>query len=96
MLNSIKAEADYLKTIGNEHRLQIVTILSGGEQNVTAINKEVNISQPAMSQHLSKLKKAGIVSARREQREIFYSLKSVDAVGILMMATSAVKPTKGA
>lgn len=74
-----------LKALGNKHRLAIVQLLITGEKNVSELNLSVKVSQPALSQHLSKLKRAGILSARRNQRQIYYSIKDVRVLRLIGM-----------
>lgn len=66
--------ADLLKVMSNGHRLIILCELNNGERSVTALEEVVGISQSALSQHLAKLREAGVVSTRREAQTIFYSL----------------------
>ncbi|MBX9727258.1 MAG: metalloregulator ArsR/SmtB family transcription factor [Rickettsiales bacterium] len=70
--SQLKQSAYLLKTLGNVHRLQIITHLLDGEKNVTHINAAVHVSQPALSQHLARLRSAGILGSRRDQRQIYY------------------------
>lgn len=79
----IKKSAQALKVLGNPYRLQIVTLLLNGEKNVTELNKSVKVSQPALSQHLSKLRREGILGARRQQREIYYFLNNTQVIRVL-------------
>ncbi|MDX2095641.1 MAG: metalloregulator ArsR/SmtB family transcription factor [Alphaproteobacteria bacterium] len=79
----LKKSAHLLKTLGNPHRLQIILQLLGGEKNVTQINASIAVSQPALSQHLSRLRSAGILGSRREQRQIFYYLNNQHIGGLL-------------
>lgn len=72
-----------LKSLASESRLQIVSLLLAGEQNVSVIHKTVGGSQPSISQHLSKLRRSGVVSARREQRHIYYYLSNAHIVRVL-------------
>lgn len=74
-----------LKALGNKHRLAIVQLLLTGEKNVSEINVTIKVSQPALSQHLSKLKRASILSARRNQRQIYYSIKDVRVLRLIGM-----------
>jgi len=70
-----KRDAQFFKALGNVSRAQIVrTLATEGEKSVNQLNKYVGISQPSLSQHLLKLKNAGIVKARRDSREIYYSI----------------------
>jgi DNA-binding transcriptional ArsR family regulator len=53
-------------------RLHIVWVLAQGECDVTSLAERVGGSLPAVSQHLAKLKLAGLVHARREGRRQVY------------------------
>lgn len=46
-----------------------------GEQTVHALTARAGVSQPAVSKHLSILKRAGLVLDRREGRETHYSAR---------------------
>jgi DNA-binding transcriptional ArsR family regulator len=59
--------------------------LLGGEKNVTHINAAVHVSQPALSQHLARLRSAGILASRRDQRQIYYSIADDKADSILAL-----------
>ncbi|MEU9317309.1 metalloregulator ArsR/SmtB family transcription factor [Streptomyces sp. NPDC048295] len=54
------------------NRLQIMWLLSQGESDVGTIADKVGGTVATVSQHLAKLKKAGMVSARREGRRQVY------------------------
>lgn len=75
-----------LKVLGNAHRLHIVHLLLNGEKGVTEINKSVKVSQPALSQHLAKLRKQGVLIARRDARQIFYKVRDPRAVVVAIKA----------
>jgi DNA-binding transcriptional ArsR family regulator len=66
--------ADLLKAMANSHRLLILCELHRGERTVSALEAVVPLSQSALSQHLAKLREAGVVATRREAQSIFYSL----------------------
>lgn len=74
------------KAIGNQYRFQIVELLLDGEKNVTTLNKSVKVSQPALSQHLSKLRREGLLGHRREQRQIFYYIKNPTIIRLVAIA----------
>lgn len=79
MLNdqvSIKKSSQMLKAMGNVCRMQIIIALLEGEKNVSQLNQHIKVSQPALSQHLSKLRREGILGARREQRQIYYYISN--------------------
>ncbi|PZQ47663.1 MAG: transcriptional regulator [Micavibrio aeruginosavorus] len=64
-----------LKALANEKRLMIVCILCKGEKNVGELEQFVGLSQSALSQHLARLRRDGIVDTRREAQTIYYSIK---------------------
>ncbi|MCK6417957.1 MAG: metalloregulator ArsR/SmtB family transcription factor [Alphaproteobacteria bacterium] len=63
-----------LKALANEKRLMIVCALYDEERCVGDLEKLVGLSQSAMSQHLARLRRDGLVSTRREAQTIYYSL----------------------
>lgn len=72
--NTEKASA-LLKALANEKRLMIVCILCKGEKNVGDLEQFIGLSQSALSQHLARLRRDGIVDTRREAQTIYYSIK---------------------
>lgn len=83
--SQLKKSAYLLKTLGNVHRLQIITHLLAGEKNVTHINAAVDVSQPALSQHLARLRSAGILGSRRDQRQIYYFVVNDHVAALLAL-----------
>jgi len=65
-----------LKALANEKRLMIVCILCKGEKNVGDLEQFIGLSQSALSQHLARLRRDGIVETRREAQTIYYSIKN--------------------
>jgi len=79
----LKKSSQTLKVLGNFYRLHIVALLLDGEKNVSELNQHVKVSQPALSQHLSKLRREGILGARREQRQIYYFIANPQVMRVL-------------
>ena len=73
-VRKIAKSAKILKSLGNSKRLEIVYNLRNGEKRVSELEKFMNISQSALSQHLAILRAAGVVSTRRCAQSIYYSL----------------------
>jgi len=72
-----------LTALANERRLAILCVLAEGERSVGALVQAVGLTQSALSQHLAKLRAAGIVATRRDAQTIYYRLAS-DAAGSIM------------
>jgi len=75
--------AQLLKALANEHRLLILCHLAEGEKSVSELNEQVPLSQSALSQHLSVLRRDGLVETRREAQSIFYSLADGPATRVV-------------
>lgn len=75
--------AKLLKSLGNTHRLMILCRLHEGEASVGELEEAVPLGQSALSQHLARLRREGIVSTRREAQTIHYSLAKGPAVSLI-------------
>jgi len=71
---NIDQAASLLKALSNEHRLKIVCVLYYGEKCVGELGIVTGLSQSALSQHLAKLRRAGLVETRREAQTVYYFL----------------------
>jgi DNA-binding transcriptional ArsR family regulator len=63
-----------LKVLANEHRFRILCILSENEQTVGELGRVIGISQPALSQHLMRLRDMNLVKTRRKGTHIYYAI----------------------
>jgi rhodanese-related sulfurtransferase len=70
------------KALSSGRRAEIVDLLANGERSVESIATEIEASVANASQHLQVLRRAGLVSSRREGTSIFYRLASADVVGL--------------
>ena len=66
--------AKVLKALSDPKRLRIVDMLSCGELCACVIQKEFDITQPTLSHDMKVLLNAGIVTARKEWKNTYYSL----------------------
>jgi len=71
--------ATVAKTLGHAHRLELLEQLAQGERSVEVLAQRTGLSIANASQHLQHLRRAGIVSARREGKFVYYGLAG-DAV----------------
>jgi len=74
---------DFLKAISHEGRLMILCSLAHGERSVTDIERLLASRQAAVSQQLSRLRQEGLVTARRDGKQIFYRLTDDRARNII-------------
>ena len=66
--------ADLFAALGDPSRVKIMAALVEGEINVSALSESVGISRSAVSHQLRTLRQLRIVRARKEGREVYYSL----------------------
>ncbi|MGW2183507.1 ArsR/SmtB family transcription factor [Streptomyces sp. NPDC001732] len=66
-------------------RLHIVWALAQGESDVTGLAERVGGALPAVSQHLTKLKLAGLVRSCRDGRRMVYFVDDPDVVAVVRM-----------
>ena len=62
------------KAFANTTRLRMLDLLAKGEHSVSDIQNQLELSAPNISQHLAILKAAGVVSTRRDGKQILCSL----------------------
>ena len=74
-----------LALVANPKRLMILCELSRGERSVGSLQSAIGLSQSALSQHLARLREAGMLATRREAQTIHYRICDPD-VGALMAA----------
>lgn len=72
----VQEAAEVMKAMASETRLKIMCALSGGELPVGQLAELTGQSQSAVSQHLAKLRAAGLVTSRREGQTIHYRCRA--------------------
>jgi len=66
--------AELLKVMAHPERLMVLCQLTEGEVGAGALQNVSSLSQSAFSQHLTVLRKYGLIKARKESQQVFYSL----------------------
>ena len=65
-------ESQVFRALSDPTRRAVFERLCGHEMNVAEITAGFPVSQPAISQHLAALRRAGLVRERREGRRAYY------------------------
>ena len=65
---------DFCKALADETRQKILEMLREEELCVSDIVKAFDMSQPTISHHLHILKQFGLVTSRKEGKQVFYDL----------------------
>jgi ArsR family transcriptional regulator len=70
--------AELLKILGEPMRLAILAVLQERDLSVTELARLLQASQPNTSQHLRKLRSAGLIRENKRGQFVFYSLNAED------------------
>jgi rhodanese-related sulfurtransferase len=77
------------KSIGHEHRLELLEQLAQGERSVEVLASRTGLSVANTSHHLQQMRRGGLVAARRDGKFVLYRL-SDDAVLDLVTALRTI------
>jgi len=83
MQDAAEQACKLMKILANPDRLMILCQLSRGEMRVGDIETLLGIVQPTLSQQLTVLREEGLVSTRREGKNIYYRVNSPQALAVL-------------
>src|SRR3954470_20964173 len=79
-------KAEFFKTLGHPARIRVLELLSQREHAVSEMLPEVGIEAANLSQQLAVLRRAGLVTTRKEGATVFYSLTSPYIAELLAVA----------
>lgn len=67
-------QARICKAFAHPGRLQILDLLGSGEKGISDLQSALGISKTGMSQHVAILKSVGVITTRRNGKQIYCSL----------------------
>jgi ArsR family transcriptional regulator len=67
-------KAEFFKTLGHPARIRILEVLRDGEASVSELIPQVGLEPSHLSQQLGVLRRAGVVSGRKEGSSVRYSV----------------------
>jgi DNA-binding transcriptional ArsR family regulator len=73
-MKAYEMHAEFCKIFSHPIRLAMLDAFRHGERTVTQLQKDLGVMQSTVSQHLSLLRKMGIVTTRKQGRQVFYSI----------------------
>jgi ArsR family transcriptional regulator len=79
-------KAEFFKTLGHPARIRVLELLSAREHAVSEMLPEVGIEPANLSQQLAVLRRAGLVTARKEGSTVVYTLTSPQVAELLTVA----------
>lgn len=81
--NAAGKACSLLKILANPDRLLLLCQISQGEYSVSELEVQTGIRQPTLSQQLTVLRQEQVVTTRREGKQIFYRIDSVEALAVM-------------
>lgn len=90
-----EAAVEKLRAFAQPQRLMILSLLLHGERTVGGILAETGIGQPALSQQLAELRRAGLVRARRSGKQVSYALADESAALCVRSLEAVMVPAIG-
>jgi len=79
-------KAEFFKTLGHPARIRALELLSEREHSVGEMLPEVGVEPANLSQQLAVLRRAGLVTTRKEGSTVYYSLTSPHVAELLTVA----------
>jgi len=81
---ALERAAETLKMLAHPQRLRIIEILEREQEvPVYALIEETGFPQAVISQHLNQMRRIGLLTARRQGKEVWYSITDPRALSIL-------------
>lgn len=93
--DEIRRAADSLRMLADPTRIKILWALLQGESSVACLAELVGAAPTAVSQHLAKLRLAGVVENRREGTFVYYTVEDPSVHALLTEALGRNRATTG-
>lgn len=85
----VEAAVTAFRMLSDPTRVRLLWLLCGAEYDVTTLADLIGVARPAVSQHLAKLRLAGLVSLRRDGRRAVYRARGGHVRRLLAEAVEA-------
>ena len=96
MAHKAREASEFLKALAHEARLVILCILSEGEKTVGELESLLDQRQSTVSQQLARLRLDGLVTTRRDGKNVHYRLANGDTRTVLDAIHSVFCDRRGA
>ena len=75
--------SEYFRQLSDGTRLRLFWLLCHCEECVTNLSVLMGMSSPALSHHLRQLKEEGLITSRRDGKEVYYTAATCPATQVL-------------
>lgn len=83
--------AELFRAMSDTSRIRILASIMDGEQNVGAIAERVKVSESAVSHHLRQLRQMRLVRARKDGREVYYTLDDEHVTALFKLGLDHIR-----
>jgi ArsR family transcriptional regulator, arsenate/arsenite/antimonite-responsive transcriptional repressor len=89
-LEADPTHVEALQALAHLTRLQVFFFLvrAKGEVSVGEIQEAVSVPGPTLSHHLDRLRRAGLIESRKEERHIYYSVRRDTVTALVRLLTA--------
>ena len=81
-----KVKAEFFKTLAHPARIRVLEVLATAELSVTQLQHEIGIESSHLSQQLGVLRRAGLVTTRKDGTTVYYSMAAAEVSELLAVA----------
>jgi ArsR family transcriptional regulator len=83
--------AELFRTFSDTSRVRILSAIVDKETNITALAEMVGVTESAVSHHMRGLRQMRIVQARRDGKEVFYSVNDPHIIALFQQGIRHVQ-----
>ncbi len=83
--------AELFRAFSDTSRVRIVSALVDGEKNVGRLAELIGVSDSAISHHLRGLRQMHLVTARRDGKEVFYTVDDPHVIALFQQGVEHVQ-----
>jgi DNA-binding transcriptional ArsR family regulator len=83
-------KAEMFRILGHAVRVRILEVLRDGERPVRELQSELGLDSSAVSQHLTALRKLGLVEGRRQGTSVYYRITDPRTLQLLEVARQII------
>jgi DNA-binding transcriptional ArsR family regulator len=81
-----RLKAEFFRLLGHPARVRILELLRDGERNVGELQEALGLDSSGTSQHLTAMRRQGLLESRRAGTNVFYSVKDPRIFQLLEVA----------
>lgn len=86
-------KADFFRVLGHPARVRVLQLLREGERSVGSLQDALELDSSGTSQHLTALRKQGLVESRKEGTSVYYRVKDPRTLELLELAKNIMLAT---